>query len=244
MTNGGLHTIRSKSSPRTGSYSRAGPQVPLLAVQPGGRGGQRQRPGVDVGGHHGLGMSRPGAAPGCRSRCRRRARGPPARRITARARRDGRGADAEDVIAPDRAGAGVRVEVGHQQEFGRRPPRTAGCPARRGRRRRSCSSTPWVTASRMPVPRRASRTTSFALGGAEQEQSGQGGQRRAVPGGPQCRGQLAAAERPMGAGPEQLRHPVGVVSGGSQVVAEAVQHAVIGQGLGRRSTGSGSPGEG
>ena len=88
----------------------------------------------------------------------------------------------------------------------------------------ACSSTPWATASAMPVPGRARRDGVLALGGAEQEQPGQGGQRRAVPGRPQRSGRLPAAERPVRAGAEQLRHPVGVVAGRPQVVTEPVEH--------------------
>ena len=169
MTNGGLHTIRSKSVRGHRLVQRAGAQVPALAVQPGGRGGQGQRPRVDVGGDH---------AAACAARCR--AWTPlPVPRSSARVdrladhragQRDRRRAEPEHVVGPDRPG---RVSESRSETSSRSVPSSPTC----GRMSSAAptspprgSSTPWATARRTPGPPQGVADRRRRLGGAEQEQ--------------------------------------------------------------------------
>jgi len=93
---------------------RALPQVPLLAVQPGGGAGQRQSPRVGISGHHRLRMTRQvqglNATTGADVEC------PLDRQPDdAASQRDRRGTEAQHMVPADRAGSGVRVQVGDQQ---------------------------------------------------------------------------------------------------------------------------------
>ena len=222
MTNGGLQTIRSKSSPATGSYIEPARRSQCWPFSRAVAAGQGQRPRVDVGGDHRPGVRRPGAAPGCRSRCPGPGPGRPARRITALAsvtdaaptpstwsRRTGPGLVSESRSETSR-NSSASAECGRMSRAARNAP-----PSR--------SSTPCAMASATPVRGQRPADGRLVLGGAEQEQPDQGGQRRAVPGGPQRGREFAAAERPVGADAEQFRHAVGVVAGCPQVRAEPVE---------------------
>ncbi len=206
----------------------AGAVVDLDAVEQGVEAGHRERPLVDVGGHDVAGVLTEvqGLDAAAGAEVER-----PVDRVAhgQLGQRGGGRADPEDVVGTD--GDAGAVEAGG--EVADHPPAApvvgVGPQVHPGAHLADAALEHPGHAEPVEQAGEGSLHVGDRHRGLEQEQPGQRGQRRAVPGGPEAGGGLVAEQGLVGGGPEQVGDALVVVARGDEVVAEPVDVGIAEQ---------------